>query len=83
MLIKGANLDNRQIQQVKSAFINRWTVENQRNAESILRRYGFDAPTIAPIPDAQWIADHAFHFVKDGSRLMSNRHHAEPSYIAD
>lgn len=35
------------------------------------------------ITDAQWLADHAFHFVKDGSRLHGRRHHAEPAFMAE
>jgi hypothetical protein len=33
--------------------------------------------------DAEWLAAHAFHFTKDGLRLMGNRKHAEPVYMAD
>jgi hypothetical protein len=29
--------------------------------------------------DAAWLSKHAFHFVKDGSRLSRNRRYAEPS----
>jgi thiamine monophosphate kinase len=32
--------------------------------------------------DQQWLADHAFYFVANGSRLQHNRH-AEPSYMAE
>lgn len=31
--------------------------------------------------DAAWLADHAFHFTKDGQRLMARRY-AEPVYLA-
>lgn len=33
--------------------------------------------------DREWLAAHAFHFVKDGSRLHGRRHHAEPVYLAE
>lgn len=35
------------------------------------------------VTDAQWVDAHAFHFTKDGRRLMANRHFAEMSYAAD
>jgi hypothetical protein len=38
---------------------------------------------IAAENDERWITTHAFYFVKDGSRLMANRRHAEPIYMAD
>jgi hypothetical protein len=31
--------------------------------------------------DDRWLAEHAFHFVKDGSRLHGNKPHAEPAYL--
>jgi len=33
--------------------------------------------------DDEWIAKHAFHFLKDGSRLAANKRRAEPVYMAD
>lgn len=33
--------------------------------------------------DDEWIAQHAFHFVKDGSRLSSQQSSCEPAYMAD
>jgi hypothetical protein len=33
--------------------------------------------------DDQWLADHAFAFVKDGSRLSTRNTHAEPAFMAD
>jgi hypothetical protein len=33
--------------------------------------------------DAEWINAHSFHFTADGSRLMANRHHAEPVWMAE
>jgi len=33
--------------------------------------------------DDEWVNAHAFHFVKDGSRLALNRRWAEPEYLAE
>ncbi len=33
--------------------------------------------------DREWLAAHAFHFVKDGSRLHARRKHAEPVWRAE
>jgi hypothetical protein len=33
--------------------------------------------------DQEWLDAHAFHFTKDGKRLMANRRHAEPAFMAD
>lgn len=30
--------------------------------------------------DSEWLAKHAFHFLKDGSRLAFNRHYAVPEW---
>ena len=30
-----------------------------------------------------WLRSHAFHFVKDGSRLMASRRFAEPAFLAN
>jgi len=32
--------------------------------------------------DAKWLATHAFHFTKDGQRLMARPRYAEPVYLA-
>jgi hypothetical protein len=32
--------------------------------------------------DAEWLAAHAFHFVRDGSKLDARRRHAEPASVA-
>lgn len=34
------------------------------------------------VSDREWLAAHAFHFVKDGSRLHGRYQHAEPAYLA-
>lgn len=33
--------------------------------------------------DQEWLDKHAFHFIKDGSRLALNRRYAEPSYVCE
>ena len=81
MLIKGADLDYPQRQQVLNAFCYRWTTENPKRVQ--FWRDISSKPKIPLISDAQWLKEHAFHFTKDGSRLMANRHHAEPVSMAD
>lgn len=81
MLIKGLNLNSEQRRQVLSAFIYRWTTDNPHRDFAWQNVQG--QPQIDPISDEQWLADHAFHFVKDGSRLMVNRHYVEPAFMAD
>jgi hypothetical protein len=97
MLIKGKDLSYRQETLVKAAFIYRWTYENPMRCrvyrcslcnvaepyENMGSSNGHTHPTIPLQHDNDWIAEHAFHFVKDGSRLMHNRHFAEPVYMAD
>jgi hypothetical protein len=82
MLIKGQDLNYRQRQEVLSAFLYRWTTGN-KNREALYADLGHRPPTIPLQTDDEWLKEHAFHFVKDGSRLMFNRHHAEPVYMAD
>ena len=33
--------------------------------------------------DDEWLAKHAFYFIKDGSRLSNNRRFAVPAFFAD
>lgn len=74
MLIKGQNLTSRQKSIVLNAFIYRNTIENHSRPDGIRQE---------PVTDEQWIQEHAFHFIKDGSRLMANIHFCEPHYMAD
>lgn len=78
-LIKGENLTARQIQEVKSAFGYRWTIENMPRAK---QWHGEHAPTIEPTSDAQWIKEHAFYIRKDG-KLASTPRHCEPAFMAE
>ena len=80
MLIKGQNLNRQQVDQVLNAYIYRWTTGNCARDRVYAN---ISKPTMPLQTDHDWINDHAFHFIKDGSRLMANRHHAEPHYLAD
>jgi hypothetical protein len=79
-LIKGSNLTDKQRAIVLSAYIYRWTTGNSRRAE-VYAKIG--SPKIPLQSDETWLAEHAFHFVKDGSRLNANHHYAEPAFLAD
>lgn len=81
MLIKGKNLTPEQTEIVLSAFIYRWTTENVHRVriwENIVGK-----PAMPLQSDHDWLNEHAFYFVKDDSRLMKNRHYAEPDFMAD
>ncbi len=81
MLIRGSDLNPEQRRQVLAAYIYRWTLENTRRAEAWRGIEG--APTIPLQTDQEWLAEHAFHFTRDGRCMMANRHRAEPVYMAD
>lgn len=96
MLIRGDRLNAEQRRLVLAAFTYRWTRENPyrkqfyRCPHCDLDNFRFESlecrryhPTVSLQSDDEWLAEHAFHFVKDGSRLMSNRHHAELASMAD
>lgn len=68
MLIKGTDLNDRQRAQVLAAFVHR------HHAIGVGRFY---------LNDSAWLEAHSFHFLKDGSRLMSNRRHCEPAWMAE
>jgi spore germination cell wall hydrolase CwlJ-like protein len=70
MLIKGEQLNDGQRKQVLAAYVMRNTVEHP-----------FPPSGGTTQTDQQWVEDHAFYFVKDGSRLMRSHHHCEPSYL--
>lgn len=80
MLIKGKDLTGRQREQVLGAYIYRWTTGNSRRLQMWR---GLMQPTIPLISDDEWIRDHAFHFVLNGSRLTANHRHAELACMAD
>ncbi len=79
-LVRGDQLTADQKRQVLNAFIYRWTKENEVRARQLFAKHG-GPPRIAPVTDAQWIKDHAFHMTKAG-HLQLNRRHAEPAFMA-
>jgi hypothetical protein len=84
MLIKGENLNTKQIEQVLSTFVNRWTIENKHNINSAYkRRKEWIIQEKGLRSDKEWIEDHAFYFLKDGSRLMLNRKYCILSVMVD
>lgn len=73
MLIKGDKLTDKQRQTVLRAFVHRNTVEHPYHLSG-----GNGKQT-----DAEYLSEHAFYFVKDGSRLSVRHQHCEPAYLAD
>lgn len=57
-------------------------VTGPRGAEKVWTREEWHAYHVPLTSDDEWIAAHAFHFTKDGSRLMVKRY-AEPAYLAE
>ncbi len=80
MLIQGKSLTQSQRRIVLAAFVYRWTRDNEQRERAWAGIKG--KPTVALQSDEEWLREHAFHFVNDGSRLMANRRHAEPAYLA-
>jgi hypothetical protein len=78
MLIRGDRLNARQRQQVLAAYCMRLTPSTLSGREYAKRNGHYHCPT-----DEEWLRQHAFHFVKDGSRLMENRRHCEDASMAD
>ena len=80
--LKGTELTQEQRAQVLNAFGFRWTHENLARAELW---HDYKRPRSAMYTlesDAQWLAEHCFQFVNDGSRLGTGRN-AMPVYLAD
>jgi hypothetical protein len=70
--IKGNELNDKQVELVKSAYGYRWTIENEHRAREW---YGkMSLPTVPLDYDKFWLIDHCFQFVNDGSRLGTSRH---------
>ena len=67
MLIKGSNLTPAQSRQVFNAFVHRHL------AIGPSRRY---------TSNEAWLVDHAFYFLRDGSRLALRPSRCEPHYMA-
>jgi hypothetical protein len=84
MLVRGDQLSESARRQVLAAFGYRWTIENESRARQWSRQSRLICPSgFARITDQQWLRQHAFHVVQDGSRLMKNRSHAEPACLAE
>jgi len=66
-LIKGENLTEKQLQQVKSAYVHRFTAIGEG-------KYYKD--------ENAWVKDHAFYFTK-GDKLSRKHNHCEPHYMAE
>ncbi len=76
-LTKGKDLTQAQRQEVKRAYIYRWTGEHTPAPHV---KEGMSRPTHAT--DNEWIDDHAFYIDNNGK--LSNAHkHCEPVYMAE
>lgn len=97
MLIRGDQLTDRQREEVLRVFVLRWTHENakqtyhgrcpaceQARACRVfpLPYSGWHARHAPLVSDVEWLQVHAFHFLKDGSRLMANKRYTEPACLA-
>lgn len=80
-LIKGKDLNSSQRGQVLNTYVYRWTSDNKRR-ESIYANIA-GKPTTPLITDNQWLREHAFWFLNDGSRLDYTHKHCEPAFMAD
>ncbi len=81
MLIKGADLNDQQKRQVLSAYIYRWTSGNPQREAVWAKIEG--KPTMPLQTDDEFLAEHAFHFVANGSRLKVHPNHCEPVFMAE
>ena len=77
MLIKGEKLNQRQFEQVLNAYVHRFTTGNPA-AKRVHPKLGEPTQT-----DQEWVNEHAFHFLADGSRLSWKHNHCEPAFVAD
>ena len=99
MLIRGDRLTDRQRAEVLRVFVHRWTVENTRQTyggkcpacvqnRRIVERdqalgVSWHARHAPLTTDQEWLAAHAFHFLKDGSRLSGRTRYAVPAFLVD
>jgi hypothetical protein len=81
MLVRGDMLSESARREVLSAFGYRWTVENAGRSKSWFAHGKAGLPTIPCVKDSEWLASHAFHVLRDGSRLARNRRFAEPAFM--
>jgi hypothetical protein len=56
---------------------------NRAQREQVLAAFVHRHLDMTTKTDDEWLNTHAFHFVKDGSRLMRNRRYAEPAFMAE
>ena len=82
MLIRGEDLSFQQRRLVLAAFSYRWTHENP-NRRHVWSRVQAGPPSLPLQTDSQWLREHAFYFVRDGSRLSHRHHFCVPHYLAD
>jgi hypothetical protein len=82
MLIRGDRLTACQRALVLAAFSYRRTHEN-RHRERFWAKVKGGRPRIPLQTDTQWLCEHAFYFVKDGSRLSCRNRFCEPHYLAE
>ncbi len=78
-LVNGSKLTDTTKRLVLDAYGYRWTVENKTRARQWLRG---QVPTIPPVPDSEWLANHAF-YVKQNGELDGRYGHCEPACMAD
>lgn len=88
MYINGDKLNPKQRAEVLRTFVHRWTIENARQTfggrcpgceqgfPSDWSRDDWHAYHVSLTTDDKWLADHAFYFIANGSRLAANRRYA-------
>lgn len=81
--VNGSKLSESAREEVLSKFTYRWTVENERRARSWYSDGNVQPPRISLISDAEWLAQHAFRVIKDGTRLDARQQFAKPACMAD
>jgi hypothetical protein len=74
-LIRGDRLLPATRAEVLSAFLYRWTVENERRARESQPWLAHELPIVEPamLTDAEWLASSAF-YVNDDGTLTADRH---------
>ena len=81
--VNGSKLSDSARREVLSAFGYRWTAENEKRARQWYKTSKMEPPTAPLISDGEWLDQHAFHVVKDSTRLSARLCHAEPACMAD
>ena len=79
-LIRGDKLNEAQRKEVLAAYGYRWTIENKERATQWM---GKDkVPTCMVTTDKNWLQEHAFYVLKNGSLSHSHKR-CEPACLAD